>query len=283
VILAGGFFQAEFTNRKKNGELFYETKTITPLKNNDGLTTHFVATGKNVTESRRAAMLQNTVYRIATAAQSADSLFDLYSLIHQEIAAVMYAENFFIALYNELTDKLTFEYFVDEVDKWDAAPFDSHIGLSGYVLHTGKSILCDSKKELELIEAGLYEKSGAPSALWMGVPLVSSGKTIGVMSVQHYTNEAAYTDADLKMLEFVSSQVAVAIERKQAAEQLLQIQENLKTAQAIARLGSWELDIATGIGFWSDEMYRLFEYDPSQDPPLFEQFMDWSTPTTELS
>jgi PAS domain S-box-containing protein len=53
TILSGDNFLAEFANRKKNGELYYEVKTITPLRDAQGKITHFVATGKNITEHKR--------------------------------------------------------------------------------------------------------------------------------------------------------------------------------------------------------------------------------------
>lgn len=53
-ILSGNVFRAEFINRKKNGELFYEEKTITPIKNYLGEITHFVSTGKDITDRIKA-------------------------------------------------------------------------------------------------------------------------------------------------------------------------------------------------------------------------------------
>jgi len=50
TIMAGQVFSEVFVNKKKSGMLYYEEKTITPLKDSHGLTTHFVATGKDITE-----------------------------------------------------------------------------------------------------------------------------------------------------------------------------------------------------------------------------------------
>lgn len=50
TILSGRVFKAVFTNKNKNGKLFYEQKTITPLKDANGNITHFVSTAKNITE-----------------------------------------------------------------------------------------------------------------------------------------------------------------------------------------------------------------------------------------
>ena len=50
TILAGEVFSEVFVNRRKDGSLYYEEKTITPLKDAAGQVTHFIATGKDVTE-----------------------------------------------------------------------------------------------------------------------------------------------------------------------------------------------------------------------------------------
>ncbi len=50
VILGGAAFSDVFINRRKDGRLYYEEKTITPLKDEAGRITHFVSTGKDVTD-----------------------------------------------------------------------------------------------------------------------------------------------------------------------------------------------------------------------------------------
>lgn len=54
TILEGDVFQGEIANRKKSGEIFYEVKTITPLRDAQSNITHFVATGKDITEHKLA-------------------------------------------------------------------------------------------------------------------------------------------------------------------------------------------------------------------------------------
>jgi diguanylate cyclase (GGDEF)-like protein/PAS domain S-box-containing protein len=54
TILSGRVFRAMFTNRKKDGDIYYEEKTITPIKDPTGVITHFVSTGRDITERKRA-------------------------------------------------------------------------------------------------------------------------------------------------------------------------------------------------------------------------------------
>lgn len=52
-VESGSVFQDIFINRKKNGDLYYEEKTITPLRDHHGNITHFISTGKDITERMR--------------------------------------------------------------------------------------------------------------------------------------------------------------------------------------------------------------------------------------
>lgn len=50
VIIAGEVFRGVITNRRKNGTLYHEEKTITPIRNKQGVITHFVSTGRDVSD-----------------------------------------------------------------------------------------------------------------------------------------------------------------------------------------------------------------------------------------
>jgi PAS domain S-box-containing protein len=101
-------------------------------------------------------------------------------------------------------------------------------GLTEYVLHTAKSLLCDEAMFEELTQSGEVELVGAQSPIWLGVPLIVAGKAIGVMVVQDYKNAAAYSEREQRILEFVSSQTAMAIQRKQAEEELRTSEERYR-------------------------------------------------------
>lgn len=62
-------------------------------------------------------------------------------------------------------------------------------------------------------------------------------------------------------------------ERKQAERGLREHERLLSAAQEIARLGSWELDVATGRLMWSNEVYRIFGMTPQESAPTYESFL----------
>ena len=53
TITSGSEWNGEFCNKKKNGELYWERASISPVKNREGVITNFIAVKENVTERRR--------------------------------------------------------------------------------------------------------------------------------------------------------------------------------------------------------------------------------------
>lgn len=51
-------------------------------------------------------------------------------------------------------------------------------------------------------------------------------------------------------------------------------EEQLREAQRVAHLGSWEEDLTSHRLIWSDEMYRIFERDPASFQPSYEAVLD---------
>jgi|GEM_PF-667295 len=188
----------------------------------------YVSVVRDITERKQTQTLQEAVYRIAAAADTTRSLEDLYPQIHQIILSVMPAENFYITLYDESQNLLLFPYFKDAEDEPLISGLQPAKGLTAYVLRTGKSLLCTQAVHDELERRGKIKLLGLSSAIWLGVPLVVEGKTIGAMVVQHYTDPQAYGEREQDMLEFVSTQVAIAINRKRAEEEILSLNADLE-------------------------------------------------------
>ncbi|MDO8127645.1 MAG: EAL domain-containing protein [Candidatus Brocadiales bacterium] len=54
TITSGGEWRGEFCNKKKNGELYWESAVISPIKNAEGVITHFVGSAEDTTERKQA-------------------------------------------------------------------------------------------------------------------------------------------------------------------------------------------------------------------------------------
>ncbi len=187
------------------------------------------ATVHDITERKKIDKIQSALYKISEAVNTTEDMQTLFTEIHEVIKGLMSAKNFYIALYDEKTDLLSFPYFVDEVDP-TPSPRKLGKGLTDYVLRTGQDAIIREKEEIELKKNNEIELVGSYSPVWVGVPLKLEGKTFGVMVVQDYQNEYAYTEVERQILVFVSEQIAVTIDRKRKSEELInytrRLQEN---------------------------------------------------------
>ncbi|MBU1299910.1 MAG: PAS domain S-box protein [Bacteroidetes bacterium] len=219
----------------------------------------FLGVAHDITERKRAELLQDAVYRISQAAIKAASLDDLFKSLHEIISTVMPAKNFYISLYDDRKDLISFPYFIDEFDTV-FPPMKPGKGLTAYVIRTGKSLLCDEATDKELRRLGEIELIGTLSPIWLGVPLSVENKTIGAMVVQHYTDPNAFGLRELQLLEYVSSQIAKVIERKWAEEEIRQWRDRYERIVALTGEVVYEWDLLQDRTTWGGSLERVLGY-----------------------
>lgn len=179
---------------------------------------------KNNINKKDNENLNKVLYNISKAANSDISLQDLYKIIYKEINTVIDATNFHIALLN--SNKAFFAYFVDEKDELDNDfnQVDVTDTLANYNIEYGKSLLVDYQQIRKFADKGLIKISKIGTLTnetsWLGVPLKISNSIIGSMAVVNYYNPNIYSEKDIRLMEFVSEQIATVIERKRNEESL---------------------------------------------------------------
>jgi len=210
---------------RRDGTEFPTEISLSPVETEDGLMTLCVV--RDITERKRMESERQAIFEIIQGVSTSANLDALLQLIHQTIQKVLYAENCFVALYEENTAMLTMQFFVDQRDP-APAPQKVGRGRTGYVFRTGWPMLMTNEVFETLLEHGEIESIGTPPAAWLGVPLNSPSKTIGVLVVQHYEDDKAYSERDVKFLSSVGGQVAMAIERKRAETALRESEERYR-------------------------------------------------------
>ena len=186
------------------------------------------AAAEAASERRRAEQRQAATYRIAEAVNTTRGLDELLKTIHEIVGELMPAKNFFIALQDPATETVTWPYFVDEFDP-PPPPRRLGRGLTEYVLRSGRAALVTPEVERALAASGEVELTGEPALDWLGVPLIAEHRVVGALVVQSYTAGMRYGERELELLRFVSTQIALAIERKRREEALQESEEQFRT------------------------------------------------------
>ena len=217
IALAGGAPTFEWVHLHSSGEEIFCEIRLVQLP--DATRTLVRASIVDIAERKYNDLIQRAISNISNAALSTQSLRELIQEIHQIVGTLMPADNFYIALYDDVRDLLTFPYYID---KFDTAlpPQKPGKGLTSYVLHSKESLLADDKVLEKLKKSGEVNTSGTKGINWLGVPLTGGDKVLGVMAVQTYDTKAKLTKQHRETLTFVGKQISSALESKQSELEL---------------------------------------------------------------
>jgi PAS domain S-box-containing protein len=229
-------WKCEYKIRVRDGSIHWVIDSAVELRDESGISHGSIGLYRDITESKRAEQVQQATYRISQAVATTGNLDELFQSIHTILAELMPVENFYIALYDAVNDLLSFPYYVDQYDQ-PPPPAKPERGLTEYVLRTGKPLWAPDEVFQGLIRQGEVEVVGSDSIDWMGVPLKHEDQVMGVMVAQSYKEGVQYNQEDFDLMVFVSTQVAVSIERKKAEDALrVSLEATRKYAERMALL-----------------------------------------------
>lgn len=223
----------EFLIRAANGEEKWISHNCRPVYDDDNNYLGKRGVNHDITERKRAELVQQIILNISNATQNTENLEETLQIIQKELGLLVDTQNFFIALYNEENDTLHLPYYRDKMD--DIVDFPAGNSLTGLVIKEERSMLIRNADALKLESEGKIHKIGFDSEIWLGVPLKIKGKIKGAFVLQSYTNPNAYNEKDKEVLEIISHQISISIERKQEEEKLLNA---LRAAKESDRLKS---------------------------------------------
>jgi anti-anti-sigma regulatory factor len=169
-------------------------------------------------------------------------LITLYRVLTDQLSSLVRFDSLFIALYLPETDRVRFEYSIDEgvVDDVIVERMLDETPLNARIIRGRRPLLIDdldqdpARRSGKMIPFGQVEKR---SRAWLGVPMISGNEVQGVLSVQSYRPNA-FGDADIDLLMLVSSQIAVAIQNARLFRRL---------RRTIAELSTPLIPVAAGV------------------------------------
>ncbi|KRB28804.1 GGDEF domain-containing protein [Acidovorax sp. Root70] len=224
-----GELQLQFENRyvRKDGSIAHIRWTARWLPDKQVR----LAVAHDITVRKATESMQAVIYAISEAAHTTHNLQALFQHIHQIVGGLLPATNFAVALYDPHDDRLSFPYHVNE-----HLPAPEPMALAedpryAEVIRGGVTLLLTPDTPVakaahwHLASQAPRPAAAAPHSAqgplyWLGVPLQTQRGPLGALVLQSYTEQGRYTDKDKELLQFVSTQVAAAIERKQMYERL---------------------------------------------------------------
>ena len=136
-----------------------------------------------------------------------------------------------------------------------------------------------SREELMGQPIGLTEAEHDQEKIARNIQALMSGEPL-LFETRHRCKDGMLIDVEVSA-RFLASRGGVIVAfirditgRKRSEQAMLAQQESLNEAQRIARVGSWELNLANNKLHWSDEIFRIFEVDSEQFAASYEAFLE---------
>ena len=185
---------------------------------------------RDITEAKKSELINNVIYEINNAIYGIENLEILLAEICKILNKIVNSENFFIALYNQGEKTISIPYLVDKYDEFKSVPIEGTA--TGYVIKTNESLLMNEELANKLTDEGKIKLVGTPSKIWLGVPIRVREEVIGVVVMQDYENEEAISDEELSMVEFISDQIGIAMDRIISRRDLVESEKQLREVNA---------------------------------------------------
>ena len=218
-VLAGQVWHGELTNRRKDGSLYTEEMTITPVRAAGEEVTHFIAIKQNVTERKRTeAILQqrfeqlHAVYQMAEAVSRTSEIEVIYDEALTSLTSALKADRASILLF-DADSVMRFkawrglsEGYRKAVEGHTPWPPDARDPDPIFISNAGEDASLEPWRETILAE-GIRA---------MGfIPLTSQGRLLGKFMI-YYDAPHQLNDEEQQLAQTIASHIAFAIERQQA-------------------------------------------------------------------
>jgi PAS domain S-box-containing protein len=238
TVTKGEKWKGEFCNRKKNGELFWDESTITPILDSQGNIIHYLAINNDVTARKNAEaeleqgrqLLKQIIDRVPQYIFVRDSQ-GRYHLANKSFAEYCGKKPEEIVGQKEIDINPNVDY-AREILEEDA-----------FVIESGTNILREEKFfDQKLGRERYFQYSKVPFTL------PDTGED-SVLSV--------WTDVT---------------EQKETEQELREAREKLLDAQKLASFGNWSYDIENKVAKWSEQVYEQYGLPSDKPAPFGDEF-----------
>ncbi len=252
----------------KSGKNIYVTGKLTSIfENNEPV--EYRCVFYDISERIRAESAQSLYYQIANITITENDLEHLYTGIYDQLSQMMMVKNFNISLkkggsYTTIFRRNENDDLTGDVDN----------ALMDYAFDRRRSLII-YEDGIQKIESQFKKKfKDSMPKIWLGVIIYLNSRPQGIMSVYSYTDQSAFNNKDLELLDFISGQISLAMERKEKEDK---IENQAATLGAIFDSSThqiWSVDRKLRFTSFNHNYSEAFKYyfgiEPEVGKSLFE-------------
>ncbi len=237
TITAGRSWKGEFQNKKKNGDLYWESASIIPLKNSIGEVTKYVAIKEDITEKRKIFFeLKEAKEKVERNEQYLNNIINSIGdpfFVKDDQSRILLANDTFCKMFGMSREDIIGKTLAEHIPVEEQEHF---LKIDQQVITTGVESIVEETITIE------------------------KGKTQTIS-----TRKTRFVDS--KGDKFLIGTIRDLTDRKELENKLLKNAQILETSQSTAKVGGWELDLVTKKLIWTAETYRIHDTTPEEFEP----------------
>jgi formate hydrogenlyase transcriptional activator len=136
-----------------------------------------------------------------------------------------------------------------------------------YVARTQESVTIEDASAQNPFSADEYFRDKRVRSV-LCLPLVKQRALIALLYLENNLATRVFTPARLAVLNVLAAQAAMSLENSLLYRDLAESEAYLAEAQSLSHTGSFGWVLSTGQIFWSEETFRIFEYEPRTQPTV---------------
>jgi diguanylate cyclase (GGDEF)-like protein/PAS domain S-box-containing protein len=263
--------KVEVLNYKKDGSTFWNEFEVTPVANEDGMCTHWIAVQRDITERKQSEEITKKAYGLL---KTAEKLAHIGSWEWDIAKDKFTMSDEWVRIHGVKNNNLTMDELIPIAHPDDAEAIEKNFkealdGLRSYDL-THRIIRQDNGEERIVLAKGIvsFDKQGKPYKVLGTVQDITQRKLAEKELDKHRNHLESLVKERTHDLTTVNERLKTEIVSREKIElELVDKKANLEEAQRIANLKSWQLDIANGKVIWSEGLYNMYGFDPHQTAP----------------
>jgi diguanylate cyclase (GGDEF)-like protein/PAS domain S-box-containing protein len=263
--------KVEVLNYKKDGSTFWNEFEVTPVENEDGMYTHWIAVQRDITERKQSEEITKKAYGLL---KTAEKLAHIGSWEWDIAKDKFTMSDEWVRIHGVKNNNLTMDELIPIAHPDDAEAIEKNFkealdGLRSYdLIH--RIIRQDNGEERIVLAKGIvsFDKQGKPYKVLGTVQDITQHKLAEKELDKHRNHLEVLVKERTHDLTTVNERLKTEIVSREKIElELVDKKANLEEAQRIANLKSWQLDIANGKVIWSEGLYNMYGFDPHQTAP----------------
>ncbi len=223
TITSGSIWQGELLNKKKNGELYWESLTVTPILK-DNKTRNFVEVSEDITDKKRLKNHLDTQYSIVNILAEFPPIKEAFMKIILTVCEYQKWDIGIVWTYDQQSKILRCSgvWHVPSCNPCEfleitkQITFKPGVGLPGRVCKSGKpSWISDVTSDTNFPRAAIAEKEGLRGTF--GFPIKCKGEILGV--IEFFSREIRQPDGELlTMMDAIGGQIGQFLKKHQIEE-----------------------------------------------------------------